>query len=156
MEEVFPLSTTSEDEADGLFDDSGGKYVQTWLEFNCQKGHHYAKYSTVRDGERTRKIENGVGHLGTIGHAWAVGDSGVRKRIESFVHKHYPSCKYREVFDKDLDRFGLSTLAPESLPSGWGHWVLAGNKGSESDIEDDTVDTAEWEEVQGDSGVVGG
>lgn len=150
MEEIYTLSTSQEEEADGLFEDSGKRYVQTWLEFNCQEGHHYAKYSTNRNGARTRKIENGIGHLGTLGHAWAVGDSGVRKRIASFVSRHYPNCKFREVFDKDLERFGLSNLAPESLPTGWGRWVLAGSKGSEGEVHDDLIDAAEREEVQGD------
>jgi hypothetical protein len=160
VEGIEMLSTTQDDEAEGLFGSSGKqKYVQTWLEFNCQEGHHYAKYSTnrIQDGKpvRTRKLEDGRGYLGTLGNAWAEGSSGVRARISAFVSHHYPNCHYQQTFGKDLEKFGLSDLTPTSLPAGWGRGSLGGDTRGESEVQHGDLDATERQEVQGDPYSVG-
>ena len=99
---------------EGLFSEKK-TYGGTYVEFNCQKGHHYGKLSTIRNGRKSRKIEGG-GHLGTLRDAWNKGHTA---RVEAFVSFHYQNCKYREVFEEDLKNFGLSGIAPSILPSSW-------------------------------------
>lgn len=146
-------SSTNDTEADGLFVDSGKKYVQTWIEINCQKGHHYAKLSTIRNGKKTRKIEDG-GHIGTLADARARGRSG-ELRVSAFISKHYPNCHYVQTFEKDLEKFGLSHLAPASIPAGWLNRRVAGSGRNESQERNDYSDPTQREEVQSHKNIPG-
>jgi hypothetical protein len=102
-------SATPEEVLTGLFGvGSQQTYIKTWLEFVCKRGHHYARYATIREGKKTRKIAGG-GWVGTFDAALARGQ---QQRVAQYIGNHYPNCHYRDTFDQDLARYRLTAFAP--------------------------------------------
>lgn len=109
--------STTDDDAAKLFGSGKQKFSGMYVEINCQKGHHYAKYSIISSAGRTRKLPDAKkGHIGTLQAAILAGHD---RRVASFISRHYPNCQHRNTFDKDLEAFGLGHLAPVLIPIGW-------------------------------------
>lgn len=123
----------------------GGLYV----DINCQKGHHYAKYTYISNGTRTRKGRDGKsGHIGTLLDAVRAGHSD---RVEAFIQRHYHRCGYRGVFDRDIEKFGLGEISPALVPVGWLPGKLAGSEKGTGSSGNDSLEAAEWQAIQGNS-----
>ncbi len=109
--------STTDDDAAKLFGSGKQKFSGMYVEINCQKGHHYAKYSIISSNGRTRKLpDNKKGHIGTLQAAILAGHE---RRVASFISRHYQKCAHRHTFDKDLEAFGIGHLAPSLVPISW-------------------------------------
>lgn len=140
-------SSTTDDDAAKLFGSGKQKFSGTYVEINCQRGHHYAKYTIISSTGRTRKLpDNQKGHIGTLQAAILAGHE---RRVASFISRHYPNCGYKDTFDKDLEAFGIGSLAPSLIPVGWIPGEDPNDEARAGVLRGSDHEAAEWEEVQG-------
>lgn len=141
------IPSTTDDDAAKLFGSGKQKFSGTYVEINCQRGHHYAKYTIISSTGRTRKLpDNQKGHIGTL-HAAVI--AGHERRVASFISRHYQNCGYKDTFDKDLETYGLGHLAPSLIPVGWLPGENPDDQAGSGVLRGIDHETAERKEVQG-------